>query len=210
MPRPRFDRLPEERKAPILEAAARAFAADGFDDASLNRILAAAGLSKGAAYYYFDDKADLFAAVVRHYLAHILAGAHFELGALTRRTFWPKIFELQRQAAARARSAPELRGLAKALWRLPRDERDGAILGPLFREAHALLAKLLVRGQALGVVRRDLPGDLLIALVFGLDEAGDMWMAEHIDGLSPAALDRITAALFTTMRRVVAPVRGGR
>ncbi len=50
MPRPRFYKLPEEKRERILEAAAKEFVAHGFEGASLNQILTAAGISKGAAY----------------------------------------------------------------------------------------------------------------------------------------------------------------
>ncbi len=67
MPRPRFNKLPEEKRERILEAAAKEFVAHGYEGASLNQILAEAGISKGAAYYYFDDKADVYATAVLHY-----------------------------------------------------------------------------------------------------------------------------------------------
>ncbi len=60
MPRPRFNKLAPEKRERIMEAAAKEFAAYGYEGASLNRILEQAEVSKGAAYYYFDDKADLF------------------------------------------------------------------------------------------------------------------------------------------------------
>ena len=62
-------RAGEERRAPteirqaraqqqetILRAALAEFAAHGFADASLNRIIEAAGISKGSLYYYFDTR----------------------------------------------------------------------------------------------------------------------------------------------------------
>ncbi|MEZ4461946.1 MAG: TetR/AcrR family transcriptional regulator [bacterium] len=48
-----------------MEIAAEEFSLKGFDGASFNRIIERAGLSKGAAYYYFDDKADLFDTVIQ-------------------------------------------------------------------------------------------------------------------------------------------------
>ena len=39
MPRPRFDKLAVGKRERILEAAAKEFAAHGYDGASLNRIL---------------------------------------------------------------------------------------------------------------------------------------------------------------------------
>ena len=64
MPRPRFLKLDDERRDTIMEAAAKVFAAEGYHGASINQILQNAGLSKGVAYYYFEDKADLFATTI--------------------------------------------------------------------------------------------------------------------------------------------------
>ena len=68
MPRPRFTRAAPALQESLLDAAAREFAEHGYDGASLNAILLAAGLSKGAFYYYFDDKTDLAAAVLEREL----------------------------------------------------------------------------------------------------------------------------------------------
>ena len=56
---------PRAQQQAILRAALDEFAAHGFHDASLNRIIDAAGISKGSMYYYFDGKEDLFAHVAR-------------------------------------------------------------------------------------------------------------------------------------------------
>ena len=65
MVRPRFAKLAPAQQQAILGAALDEFAAHGFHDASLNRIIDAAGISKGSMYYYFDGKEDLFAHVTR-------------------------------------------------------------------------------------------------------------------------------------------------
>ena len=64
MPRPRFETLDPERRHRILASAAESFRRGGLYGASLNDILAVAGISKGVFYYYFDDKLDLYATVV--------------------------------------------------------------------------------------------------------------------------------------------------
>src|SRR5215475_4561107 len=63
MPRPRFHKIEPTLRDQLLDVAAREMARDGYEGASLNRIIAEAGLSKGVFYYYFDDKADLAATV---------------------------------------------------------------------------------------------------------------------------------------------------
>ena len=94
MPLPRFEKMPEDKKENILEAAAMEFAANGYEKASINRILERAGISKGAAYYYFEDKADLIATVVRHYWLQFLEEPDAVFMEFQAEDFWQKIEEL--------------------------------------------------------------------------------------------------------------------
>ena len=73
MVRPRFAKLPPAQQQAILRAALDEFAAHGFHDASLNRVIDAAGISKGSMYYYFDGKEDLYAHVARVELERMFA-----------------------------------------------------------------------------------------------------------------------------------------
>ena len=65
MPKRRFDKLDPELRGRILKAAALEFGTHGYADASLNRIVEQAGISKGSMYYYFEDKEDLFSMVLQ-------------------------------------------------------------------------------------------------------------------------------------------------
>ena len=47
----------------LLDAARRLFAADGYTATSLDGVVTAAGVTKGALYHHFDSKLDLFRAV---------------------------------------------------------------------------------------------------------------------------------------------------
>lgn len=68
--------LEQERKAQIMEAAIQVFAEKGFDQATMADIVARAGLSKGALYWYFESKEELIIAIVdfifERELAHVL------------------------------------------------------------------------------------------------------------------------------------------
>jgi AcrR family transcriptional regulator len=57
----------EQTRAAILDAAATAFADDGFTATSITRIAAATRVTKGAVYHHFPDKQALFEAVLRKY-----------------------------------------------------------------------------------------------------------------------------------------------
>jgi len=59
------DTLSPEKERQILNGAARVFALDGYEGASMSRIAAEAGVSKGTLYNYFAGKADLFGAFVQ-------------------------------------------------------------------------------------------------------------------------------------------------
>jgi AcrR family transcriptional regulator len=50
---------PRDTKERIMEAALAEFGARGFAEASIDDVAARAGVTKGAVYYYFTDKADL-------------------------------------------------------------------------------------------------------------------------------------------------------
>ena len=60
MPKQTFLRLPEETRETIINAAVEEFAGYGFEAASINRIVASSGISKGSFYQYFEDEADVF------------------------------------------------------------------------------------------------------------------------------------------------------
>lgn len=61
----------ERTRAKIVESARRLFNRHGFNDVSIDDIMAEAGLTRGGFYNHFDNKEELYAAVV----ARILDGA---------------------------------------------------------------------------------------------------------------------------------------
>jgi AcrR family transcriptional regulator len=50
----------DARRAQIIEGARRAFAEHGYEGATVARLEEATGLSRGAIFHYFENKADLF------------------------------------------------------------------------------------------------------------------------------------------------------
>jgi len=69
LPSPRWQRRSEDRPREICAAALEVFAEKGFAAAKLDEIARRAGVSKGTLYLYFQDKADLFRAVIRDTVA---------------------------------------------------------------------------------------------------------------------------------------------
>jgi TetR/AcrR family transcriptional regulator len=62
----------------LLAAAAREFAARGYDGASVDRIARAARLNKAMIYYHFKSKAGLYRAIVRDVFEAVLAALNAE------------------------------------------------------------------------------------------------------------------------------------
>jgi AcrR family transcriptional regulator len=60
-----------QTRAALITAARRLFGAKGFAEVSAERIVREAGMTRGALYHQFDDKADLFAAVLDEVEAEI-------------------------------------------------------------------------------------------------------------------------------------------
>ncbi len=207
MPRAAFDRLPPERREQILETAAQEFARHGYDGASLNHILSAASVSKGAAYYYFEDKADLFATVARHYLEHVVAEAALDVATLDRGNFWQRVADVYRGVVAHGVEKPFLVGLAKASWRLSAAGREKA-LASVFEWARSLVRALVARGQEIGVVRGDVETDLLVDVLLGIDGAFDAWWLRNLERLPQEDIERTGSRLLDMVRRLLAPPGG--
>lgn len=205
MPRPRFYKLSAQKRERILEAAAKEFTAHGYDGASLNQILAAAGISKGAAYYYFDDKADLYTTTILHYSQELIAELRFDPARITAANFWDELAALYRQQFTAYAERPWVFGVAKTGGSLPLEMLATGPLAELFEQAQFLLVQILRHGHELGVVRADLPEELLLALVVAVDDAHDQWLYARWAALSAADLEAAARRAADNLRRLLSP-----
>jgi AcrR family transcriptional regulator len=186
-------------------AAAREFAFEGFEAASLGRIAEETGVSKPALYYYFEDKADLYATVVREAWQRLSPQGHVDLQSLDGRSFWPALEAFHLAGFERSRQQPWLVTVWKLAYHPPPAGVAASAVAEVFEGGRAFLKALLRRGQELGAVRTDLPEDLLISLFTGADNAADHWLVDHWDGLGPEEVERLSRRVFETMRGLLAP-----
>jgi AcrR family transcriptional regulator len=205
MPRPRFEKLPAERQKAIMEAAAKELASRGYEGASLNRILEAANLSKGAAYYYFDSKDDLLATMFGYLWEQLVKPADLDIDIVTADAFWPSIERLGERFMLSTEGEPWIISAAKAIWAVPNDARKSGPLQEAYAEIENWMFTLLKHGQDLGVVRTDIPLGLLLTMVLGMDEAGDRWVLEHFEELGAEEVQRIWTIIFRMWRKVLSP-----
>jgi len=172
-PKRRATRLhdPERTRERLLQAASREIYRSGFQSASLDTILAVAGVTKGALYYHFDSKEGLGYAVVDEVIGPDVRGKWVRplqsgkdpidalIGAVRGIPVRP----------ADVRGGCQLNNLAQEMSPLDAGFRKRlAIIFDAWREA---VASVLREGQTHGSVRRDVePADaagLLIAMVEG-------------------------------------------
>ena len=206
MPFPRYYKLEKEKRQWLMEVAAQEFAQYGFEDASINRILERAQMSKGATYYYFEDKVDLFLTVVQYCNERLnLFDQEFDPATLTAETFWLTFAELHRQPLIRSFEQPWLFAAVNAARRLSPESLEREPLSSFARQLIAWVMAVVKRGQELGVIREDIPGKLIFAWLQALDEASDQWLLAHWKDLDRAAIARISDQTVDAMRRALAP-----
>lgn len=204
--RSRFDHLEPERQDEIIRAAADEFGEKGYDSASINRIIAKAGVSKGSLYYYFEDKGDLFSTVMeRATTAMVRLVGGMDLAALTRDTFWPSFEAIVRRSAQRLSGNAWYTRLARAFYRYWGRTGDRGPAGKFFAWIRKWTEDVLRRGQALGAVRTDLPLPLLVDLTMALGQVSDQWMLEAWDDFAPDERERVVELQMGLFRRLLEP-----
>ena len=164
-------RDPERTRERLLQAGFREVYRSGFQSASLDTILAATNVTKGALYYHFDSKEDLGHAIVEEIIANLtrdkwlvpLQRDHDPVDTLI------AIVRATSVRPADVKGGCPLINLSQEMS--PLDERFRKELEKIFRDWQEGIATALGRGQAKGVVRRDLDPDetagFLIAMYEG-------------------------------------------
>jgi AcrR family transcriptional regulator len=206
MPLPRFEKMPEDKKELIFEAAAKEVAAYGYENASLNRILEAAGISKGAAYYYFEDKEDLIATVLRHYWFEFAGDPVAAFEGIGLEEFWEKLAELYIHPFDHIADQPWLLGFSRVVWGLPVEFRTSGPMADIWTEAFDWMKVFIDYGQKLGAIRDDLPDELLMELIMAFDHVHDRWLADHWEEMDKSQFESFAHIFVDFMRKALEPL----
>lgn len=207
MPLPRFETLDQARRDAILRSASDEFASCGFSGASYNTIIRNAGLSKGAMYYYFADKADLCRTVLEQVFEELYqevgdVGDFDDVGS-----YWAAIHDLTERAAAVMFQRPDLAALSRLTYG---EGSSSSVLDAMVQRAEVWVTRLLERGQAVAAVREDLPLAYLAATAMGVLVHADRFLALQLESTPPAELERLSLATLDLVERLVRPENGTR
>ncbi len=153
-----FLNLDEEKRQRILTAALEEFSAQPYESASLNRIVAQAGIPKGSLYQYFADKKDLYL-----YLIEEAARAKLEFlrqfGLPEEIDFFEGFAALMLAGAQFDLNYPQYSRLLSQAFNSPLvDEITALLKGKSFDYLHELLLTARQKGR----IRSDLPLDLIV------------------------------------------------
>ena len=184
-------RIREEQKERILEAAKAIFAHKGFSETKMSDIAAAANVSYGLAYHYFENKEAIFTALLRQALQgalDLMQRARVQPG-----TPWDRLRWMTSTILEGAQGKPEYEMLilqALTNHAVPRETHEMVLQESQL--SHEALKQLIVEGQAAGEVVAGDPELLtttfewcIQGMVFGIS----YW------GLEPAHLPTVESVL---------------
>lgn len=198
--RDRMRKLPASQRNAWLDIAETEFRAFGFEAASLNRILARAGLSKGQAYYYFADKGELYRAVMERAFAQFADLLDVDpTTANSAEDYWQRLADLSGSVTTVLKQNNRLAELGRGVYR---DEKAQTAIADLLADLQAQFERMLQQGRRLGAVRTDLPLPLLANMAFAAAREADRWFAMQttsLDEKDALALNRRVFSLFVTM-----------
>ncbi len=202
-------KLPPAKRARLFEVASTEFAAHGFAQASLNRIIAEVSMSKSSFYHYFLNKTDLFDQTLEQSLAPFNEmQKSFDLDLLTAETFWPMVQMMTREMMHMANRSPELVKVGQMFYRSRENPEEQKLTHDLMAKTTAWLEGLLGRGQGLGLLRRDLPDSFIIDILMALGMAMDQWVLAHWDEFSDEKRIALSDKSFDLFARILAPDSG--
>jgi TetR/AcrR family acrAB operon transcriptional repressor len=155
-------RAPEASRDAILDAALRCFAKRGYHETSIDDIAARARLSKGAVYWHFEGKRELFLALMDRALGYQESLARAVADAPDWRSALRELFE----------RAPEYveRDLPLVKLSLQHVLQDGIDESVRVRSEekqerwNAIVERQLARGVAQGTLRAVVPEDVTLAI----------------------------------------------
>jgi AcrR family transcriptional regulator len=168
-------RDPERTREHLLQAASREIYRSGFQSASLDTILASAGVTKGALYYYFKSKEALGYAVVEEIIAPDVHGKWVRPLQSVKDPIDALIGAVQHISVrpADVRGGCQLNNLAQEMS--PLDARFRKRLARVFHAWREAVASVLREGQTHGSVRRDVePADAAASLIAMVEGYGSL------------------------------------
>lgn len=202
--RVRSRKLDEEKKRNLIEAAIEEIAANGIEGASYNRIIERSGLSKGAVYYYYENKESLYSVVLEEVERRFLMAVGKLKLPDDADVFWDVCGAYYERALGFAVSNMQLIEVARILVEPLR--MDGVEAFEPLRRADRWTRTAIRKGQEIGALRSDLPAEFLSGILHAVGVAMDSWFFDMYRS-DPKTVDTKDFVRFAInmYRRILSP-----
>jgi len=201
---PQVTERAEATRRCILDEAALAFARHGYAGTSLNDVIRATGLTKGAFYFHFPSKEALALEVFRTKQEE-WATAALKAAARKERAL-DQFIEMMRAACDLQATDPAARAVARLCWELGEDPELAPKMKPFLTNWFDLLEAFYKRAQDEGDLRKDVDvravAEVCVASFIGITDVSHL-LTDSVDLRQKAEqlLDLILPTIRTSGRR---------
>jgi AcrR family transcriptional regulator len=204
----RLDRIAHgKRRDEFVDAAQALMTSKGYEQVSIQDVLAATGASKGAFYHYFGSKTDLLEAIVGRMTDVALADAE----PLIDDTTLPAPQKLRRLFGGISNWKTQRKGLMLALLETWYSDENIVVREKLRRHVTRrmtpVLSRIIEQGVAEGTFhtsRSDTAADVFVALLLALNErAGHLFLASQRGEKSLAEAQAIFSGYVDALERIL-------
>ena len=192
----------------LLQAALRLFVSQGYRSSNLEQISGAAGLTKGAVYFYFGSKESVLLELLRGVKRIVVDDAITHVDRPIGRPVAERLVAyIHYQANLGITHRDEV--LLLILMSLEFKERDGEVaefIRDLYQRQRDFIDQLIAEGQEAGEFRSDVPVREMAAIVLAINDGTFLEWFRRSDHLSGADLTR--ALRTTILQGILAPPAG--
>ena len=184
-----------ERIEKLLDAALHLFVSLGYSSTNLDQIAGAAGLTKGAVYFYFRSKETVLVEILKGVQIVVLDKA-IEVVEQAGPAYTDKIIAFLHNAAKLGNTHRD-EVLLLILMSLEFKEREGEarlFIGKIYQRLHALIERVIRAGQKSGEFRNDVPVRELASIVMAIHDGTFLEWYRRSDSLNGPNLVRALRA----------------
>ena len=198
MPLPHLIKPAHARRDELLDTALQLFARDGYDATSINRIIDAVGVSKGAFYHHFAAKEDLVTALAERHARRTAEAAQSVLDDPTLDSFARLVGFLDVLRAQKLRDARDLRAAFAPILRPENGQMFECIHKVTADIVRPLIARIIAEGvaeQAFNTPDPEAASEVILHLLTGQREIAAALFAAK----DRAAFDEAARALVNKL-----------
>lgn len=197
--KPRVIKAPEIRRAELIDCAQRLFLAKGYERTTINDVIAATRLSKGAFYHHFRAKEDLLEAIAARFAEQSLAyvaqvQSDASLDALQRLN---KLLAMTREW--KAEHLPQLRAMFTTILRPENAVLYLRIVNAVFSAMAPKLTSIIEQGVAEGIFDVPDPRTAADALLW-LSNGRQALVVEALASAESGDIDSAVELIFKRVR----------